>query len=71
MNQDSVNKSVLVVMVIAISALFFSMIHPFLMAIFLAGLFSAMARPVYRRLNIMFKGRHQHRGAWHTDGNSR
>jgi len=46
-------------MVIAISALFFSMIHPFLMAIFLAGLFSAMARPVYRRLNIMFKG-HRH-----------
>ena len=57
MNQDSVSKSVLVLMVIAISALFFSMIHPFLMAIFLAGLFSAMARPVYRRLNIMFKGR--------------
>jgi predicted PurR-regulated permease PerM len=59
MNQDSVNKSVLVLMVIAISALFFSMIHPFLMAIFLAGLFSAMARPVYRRLKIMFKG-HRH-----------
>jgi predicted PurR-regulated permease PerM len=57
MNQDSVNKSVLLLMVIAISALFFSMIHPFLMAIFLAGLFSAMARPVYRRLKIMFKGR--------------
>jgi len=57
MNQDNVNKSVLVLMVIAISALFLSMIHPFLMAIFLAGLFSAMSRPVYRRLNIMFKGR--------------
>ncbi len=59
MNQASVNKSVLVLMVIAISALFFSMIYPFLMAIFLAGLFSAMARPVYRRLKIMFKG-HRH-----------
>jgi len=59
MNQDSVNKSVLVLMVIAISALFFSMIHPFLMAIFLAGLFSAMARPVCRRLSIMFRG-HRH-----------
>jgi predicted PurR-regulated permease PerM len=56
MNQDKVNKSVLVLMVIAISALFLSMIYPFLMAIFLAGLFSAMARPVYRRLHIMFKG---------------
>jgi len=30
-----------------------------LMAIFLAGLFSALARPVYRRLNILFKG-HRH-----------
>ncbi len=59
MNQDHVNKSVLVLMVIAISALFLSMIQPFLMAIFLAGLFSAMTRPVYRRLNIIFKG-HRH-----------
>ena len=59
MNQASVNKLILVLMVIAISVLFFSMIHPFLMAIFLAGLFSAMARPVYRRLSIMFKG-HRH-----------
>jgi len=59
MNQDAVNKSVLVLMVIAISALFFSMIHQFLMAIFLAGLFSALARPVYRRLKVMFKG-HRH-----------
>ena len=59
MNQDAINKSVLVLMVIAISALFFSMIHQFLMAIFLAGLFSALARPVYRRLNTMFNG-HRH-----------
>jgi len=59
MNQDTVNKSVLVLMVIAISALFFSMIQQFLMAIFLAGLFSALARPVYRRLKIKFNG-HRH-----------
>ncbi len=59
MNQDAINKSVLVLMVIAISALFFSMISQFLMAIFLAGLFSALARPVYRRLKIMFNG-HRH-----------
>jgi len=57
MNQDNVNKSVLVLMVVCVSALFFSMIQQFLMAIFLAGLFSALARPVYRRLNILFKGR--------------
>lgn len=46
-------------MVIAISALFFTMIHQFLMAIFLAGLFSALARPVYRRMRILFRG-HRH-----------
>lgn len=57
MNQDNVNKTVLALIVISVSALFFSMIHQFLMAIFLAGLFSAMARPVYRRLRIRFRGR--------------
>ena len=56
MNQDAVNKSVLGLMVIAISTLFFSMISQFMMAIFLAGLFSAMAHPVYRHLNYRFKG---------------
>lgn len=59
MNQGAVNRSVLVLMVIAISALFLSMIHQFLMAIFLAGLFSALARPVYRRLKVTFNG-HRH-----------
>lgn len=59
MNQDRVNNIVLVLMVIAISALFFSMIHQFLMAIFLAGLFSALAHPVYRRFRILYKG-HRH-----------
>ena len=57
MNQDNVNKLVLVLIVASVSALFFSMISQFLMAIFLAGLFSALARPVYRRLNIQFRGR--------------
>ena len=59
MNQDKVNRIVLAVMVFVISALFFTMIHQFLMAIFLAGLFSALARPLYRRLRILFKG-HRH-----------
>lgn len=57
MNQDAVSKSVLLIMVLAISALFLSMIKPFLMAIFLAGLFSALARPVFLRLRTLFKGR--------------
>ncbi|MGB5327361.1 MAG: AI-2E family transporter [Gammaproteobacteria bacterium] len=59
MNQDTVNKSILALMTIAISALFFSMISQFLMAIFLAGLFSALARPVYRYLKLRFRG-HRH-----------
>jgi predicted PurR-regulated permease PerM len=57
MNQDNVNKTVLLLMLVGISALFLSMIQPFIMAIFLAGLFSALARPVFRRLNVLFKGR--------------
>ncbi len=59
MKQEDVNKSVLVLMVIGISALFLTMVKQFLMAIFLAGLFSALARPVYRRLKIRFNG-HRH-----------
>jgi len=35
------------------------MSQQFLMVIFLAGLFSALARPVFRRFNIMYKG-HRH-----------
>jgi predicted PurR-regulated permease PerM len=57
MNQDNVSKLVLVLIVMSVSALFFSMIYQFLMAIFLAGLFSALAQPVYRRLKILFHGR--------------
>ena len=59
MNQDIINKVTLVLMAIGISALFFSMIQQFLMVIFLAGLFSALTRPVFRRFNIMYKG-HKH-----------
>lgn len=59
MKQDHLNKVILIIMVIAISALFLSMIQEFLMAIFLAGLFSALARPLYRRLNVLFAGRKQ------------
>ncbi len=57
MNQDAVNKSVLILVVLFISALFLSMIRSFLMAIFLAGIFSAMAHPVYHRFMEWFRGR--------------
>ena len=58
MNQDTVNKSVLILLLLVISALFLSMIQQFLMAIFLAGLFSALARPVYHFFEKLFGGRH-------------
>ena len=59
MNKDAINKSVLVLLVIFISALFLSMIRQFLMAIFLAGIFSALAFPFYNRLARWFKGRYR------------
>lgn len=57
MNQEIVNKSTLLLLLLVISALFLSMIDVFLMTLFLAGLFSAMARPVYLYLVKLFGGR--------------
>lgn len=57
MNQDAVNKTVLILLLLAISALFLSMIQQFLMAIFLAGIFAALARPVYLFFLNRFGGR--------------
>jgi predicted PurR-regulated permease PerM len=57
MNRDTVNKSVLLLLAISISAVFLSMIKSFLMAIFLAGIFSALARPLYKRFEKWFAGR--------------
>ncbi|MDJ0784527.1 MAG: AI-2E family transporter [Desulfosarcinaceae bacterium] len=57
MQRETVNKSVLLLVVLFISAIFLSMIRSFLMAIFLAGLFAAMVHPIYARLEHLFKGR--------------
>ena len=57
MNRSSVNKVVLILLVIFISAIFFSMIRSFLMAIFLAGIFSSLAHPVYSKFENWYKGR--------------
>jgi predicted PurR-regulated permease PerM len=56
-NQDTINKSVLLLLVFFISAIFLSMIRSFLMAIFLAGIFSALARPLYERFERWYGGR--------------
>ncbi|NNF97871.1 MAG: AI-2E family transporter [Desulfobacteraceae bacterium] len=57
MKREIINKSVLILVVIFISALFLSMIRSFLMAIFLAGLFSALMYPLFRRFKTWYKGR--------------
>ena len=57
MTRDSVNKSVLLLLAFFISAVFLSMIRSFLMAIFLAGIFSALARPLYKRFEGWYGGR--------------
>lgn len=54
---DSVNRGIVLVMVLVFSALFLSMIRQFLMAIFMAGIFAALAQPLYGRLATLLKGR--------------
>ncbi len=57
MKPESVHKTVLLGMVGLISAVFLSMIHQFLMPLFMAGLFSAMAMPAHRWLTERVGGR--------------
>lgn len=52
-----VNKTVLLLFVLGISAIFLSMMHQFLMTIFMAALFSALLNPLYHRLLLLLKGR--------------
>ena len=53
----TVNKIVLLILVVVISALFLTMIQQFLMAIFMAGLFSAMVSPIHKWLTPRLGGR--------------
>jgi predicted PurR-regulated permease PerM len=57
MNKEAINQWVLLLLVLFISALFLSMIRQFLMAIFMAGIFSALSYPLYRRFDRWFGGR--------------
>ncbi|MEX1325462.1 MAG: AI-2E family transporter [Desulfobacterales bacterium] len=57
MNRDTANKSALLLLVLFISVVFLGMIRSFLMAIFLAGIFSALARPLYKRFERWYGGR--------------
>ncbi len=57
MTQESVNKRVLLGLLILISALFVFMVWQFLMPVFLAGIFAALMHPFFRRLLDWFGGR--------------
>ncbi|MBM3162957.1 MAG: AI-2E family transporter [Chlorobi bacterium] len=57
MNTQTTSRVVLLLILFLISALFFAMIRYFLMAIFLAAIFSALAMPIYSRVERLFRGR--------------
>lgn len=57
MQRNTVNNLVLLILVFMISALFLSMIRHFLMAILLAGIFSAMAQPAFSKITRLLGGR--------------
>lgn len=57
MTQTRLNKTVVLLLVLAISALFLALIWPFLMAILLAATFAGLARPLYARIERLFGGR--------------
>ncbi|MFT5232517.1 MAG: putative PurR-regulated permease PerM [Candidatus Krumholzibacteriia bacterium] len=57
MKPNPANKIVLLMLVAGITAVFFTMIKSFLMALLLAGIFSSLAQPLYNRFVRLFKGR--------------
>lgn len=57
MNSQTLSKVFLVILVVAISIVFYHMIKGFLMAVLLAGIFSSLSQPLYRRFTGLFKGR--------------
>ncbi|MFH1218163.1 MAG: AI-2E family transporter [Pseudomonadota bacterium] len=57
MSPKTAQKIVLLFIVLGISAIFLAMTRQFLMAIFMAGLFSALTNPLYQRLLLLCRGR--------------
>jgi predicted PurR-regulated permease PerM len=56
MNKETINKWTLLIVVFFISVVFLAMIRQFLMAIILAGIFSSLSYPMYRKFEIGFGG---------------
>ena len=57
MQRTNINRAVVLLFALLVTAIFLSMIRQFLMAILLAGIFSSLANPLYRRLERWFGGR--------------
>ena len=57
MERIKFRRIVLIIFVIVISVIFFRMIQGFLMAILMAGIFSALAKPLYQRFERWYRGR--------------
>jgi len=57
MERRTVNNLILLLLVICISALFLAIIRDFIMVMLLAGIFSAMAQPIFRRMVRLLRGR--------------
>ncbi|HNY64701.1 MAG TPA: AI-2E family transporter [Deltaproteobacteria bacterium] len=57
MERSSFNKVIILIIVLLVSLIFVVMIRRFLMVILLAGIFSAMAQPLYRGLARLYGGR--------------
>ena len=57
MKPESAHKLTLLFFLALITALFLAVIRPFIMALFLSGLFSAFVYPLYLRLVVLFNGR--------------
>jgi predicted PurR-regulated permease PerM len=51
------SKTILLLFVLVISAIFLSMVQQFLMTVFMAALFSALTSPLYHRLLLLLGGR--------------
>ena len=57
MQQRIVNRGVLLLVLVVISALFFQVVKPFLQSVFIASLFAALFHPLYRQLKLWFGNR--------------
>ena len=62
MNSSMIKRLFLLALVVFISLIFLSMIKPFLMAMLLAGICSALLHPIYRRLSGWMGGRQTYAG---------